>query len=148
MKNQLKKLVLTDEETLTEVVNCLAKHIPINSTGAGNPQNLFKVLVRAASKQDTIENTSKELKKSTCGNNLRYHLNKISEFKELEIQINLALKNKIPKGLQKKSLVVAIELNLISYYGKPKNSEKPYIYRSKAKDGTCSHHSLCYFIYY
>ena len=55
MKNQLEQLVLTDEETLTEVVNCLAQHIPINSTGAGDPQNLFKVLVRAASKQDTIE---------------------------------------------------------------------------------------------
>ena len=138
MKNQLEQLVLTDEETLTEVVNCLAEHIPINSTGAGDPQNLFKVLVRAATKQDTIENTSKELKKSTCGNNIRYHLNKISDFKELEIKLNSALKSKIPQGLKKKNLILAIDLNLIPYYGKPKDSEKPYIYRSKAKDGTCS----------
>ena len=138
LKNQLEKLVLTDKETLTEVVNCLAKHIPINSTGAGNPRSLFKVLVRAASKQDTIENTSKELKTATCGNNIRYHLNKISDFKELEIQLNSALKNKIPQGLKKKNLILAIDLNLIPYYGKPKDSEKPYIYRSKAKDGTCS----------
>lgn len=138
MKNQLEQLVLTDSETLTEVVNCLAQHIPINSTGAGDPQNLFKVLVRAATKQDTIENTSKELKKSTCGNNIRYHLNKISDFKELENQLNSALKSKIPKDLKKKNLILAIDLNLIPYYGKPKDSEKPYIYRSKAKDGTCS----------
>jgi putative transposase len=138
LKNQLEQLVLTDEETLSEVVNCLAQHIPINSTGAGDPQNLFKVLVRAATKQDTIENTSKELKKSTCGNNIRYHLNKISDLKELEIQLNSALKNKIPKGLKKKNLILAIDLNLIPYYGKPKDSEKPYVYRSKAKDGTCS----------
>ena len=54
LKNQLEKLVLTESETLTEVVNCLAKHISINSTGAGSPQSLFKVLVRAASKQDTV----------------------------------------------------------------------------------------------
>ncbi len=47
MKNQLKKLVLTDEETLNEVVNCLAQHIPINSTGAGEPQNLFMVLAHS-----------------------------------------------------------------------------------------------------
>ena len=138
MNNPLKKLVLTNEDTLTEVVNCLAKHIPINSTGAGDPQHLFKILVRAASKQGTIENTSKELKKATSGNNIRYHLSKISDFKQLEIQVNLALKNKIPKGLKKKNLVVAIDLNLIPYYGKPQDSEKPYIYRSKAKDGTCS----------
>ena len=138
LKNQLEKLILTDEETLTEVVNCLAKHIPINSTGAGNPQSLFKVLVRAASKQDTIENTSKELKTATCGNNIRYHLRKISDFKQVESQLNLALKSKIPQGLKKKNLVIAIDLNLIPYYGKPKSSEKPDIYRSKAKDGTCS----------
>ena len=104
MKNQLEKLVLTDEETLSEVVTCLAQHIPINSTGAGDPQNLFKVLVRAASKQDTIENTSKELKKSTCGNNIRYHLNKISDFKELEIQLNSALKSKIPCMVKKEKI--------------------------------------------
>lgn len=138
MNNQLEKLILTESETLTEVVNCLAKHITINSTGAGNPQSLFKVLVRAASKQDTIENTSKEFKKATCGNNIRYHLSKISDFHSLESQLNLALKSQIPKGLKKKSLVLAIDLNLIPYYGKPKDSEKPYIYRSKAKDGTCS----------
>ncbi len=126
-KNQLEQLVLTDEETLSEVVNCLAKHIPINSTGAGDPQNLFKVLVRAASKQDTIENTSKELKKATSGNNIRYHLSKISDFKQLENHLNLALKDQRPQGLKKKSLVLAIDLNLIPYYGKPKQSEKPYI---------------------
>ena len=138
MKNQLEKLVLTESETLTQVVNCLAKHISINSTGAGNPQSLFKVLVRAASKQDTIENTSKELKTATCGNNIRYHLGKISDFKQVENQLNLALKSQIPKGLKKNNLVIAIDLNLIPYYGKPESSEKPYIYRSKAKDGTCS----------
>ncbi len=90
-------------------MNCLTKHISINSTGAGNPQNLFKVLVRAASKQDTIENTSKELKTATCGNNIRYHLRKISDFKQVENQLNLALKSKIPKGLKKKNLVIAID---------------------------------------
>ena len=138
MDNSLEKLVLNDKETLTEVVNCLAKHIPINSQGAGDARSLFKILVRAASKQDTIENTSQELKKATCGNNIRYHLGKISDFEELENQLNLALKNKIPKGLRKKSLVFAIDLNLIPYYGKPNQLEKPYIYRSQAKDGTCS----------
>ena len=50
----------------------------------------------------------------------------------------MALKTKIPKGLKNKNLIVAIDLNLIPYYGKPNDSEKPYIYRSQAKDGTCS----------
>lgn len=107
MDNPLEKLVLNDEETLTEVVNCLAKHIPINSNGAGDAQSLFKILVRAASKQDTIENTSKELKKATCGNNIRYHLGKISDFEELENQLNLALKNKIPCMIKEKKFSIS-----------------------------------------
>ena len=102
MDNPLEKLVLTNEETLTEVVNCLAQHIPINSKGAGEAQSLFKILVRAASKQDTIENTSKELEKATCGNNIRYHLSQISDFEQLENQLNLALKNKIPCMIKEK----------------------------------------------
>ncbi len=96
MDNQLKKLALTKEETLTEVVNCLSKHISINSTGAGNPESLFQILVRAASKQDTIENTCQELNQATSGNNIRYHLGKITDFIQLEKQLNLALKSQIP----------------------------------------------------
>ena len=33
---------------------------------------------------------------------------------------------------------MAIDLNLIPYYGKPDIDEEPYIYRSQAKSGTCS----------
>ncbi len=33
---------------------------------------------------------------------------------------------------------MAIDLNLIPYYGKADDEEKPYIYRSQAKSGTCS----------
>ena len=107
MNNQPKKLALTKEETLTEVINCLSKHISINSTGAGNPESLFQVLVRAASKQDTRENTCKELNQTTSGNNIRYHLGKIADFIQLEKQLNLALKSKIPKGLKKKIFYIS-----------------------------------------
>ena len=141
LNNQLKKLALTKEETLTEVVDCLSKHISINSNEARNPESLFQVLVRAASKQDTVENTCKELNQATSGNNIRYHLGKISDFIQLEKQLNLALKTKISQGLKNKNLIVAIDLNLIPYYGKLNDSENPYIYRSQVKDGTCSFYS-------
>ena len=65
LNNQLKKLALTKEETLTEVVDCLSKHISINSNEARNPESLFQVLVRATSKQDTIENPCKKPNKVT-----------------------------------------------------------------------------------
>ncbi len=52
--------------------------------------------------------------------------------------MNSALKSRIPKGLNKKKQTLAIDLNLIPYYGKPTEKEHPYIYRSQAKNGTCS----------
>ena len=47
--------VLTDKETLEEVVDCLSQHISIETEGAFNQTDLFNILVRAASQKDTIE---------------------------------------------------------------------------------------------
>jgi Transposase DDE domain len=94
--------------------------------------------VRAASQGDTIEQTTQELKNVPSSNTIRYHLNKLEDFANLEKEINTALKCQIPKGLKKKKLSLAIDINLIPYYGKPSEAEKPYIYRSQAKQGTCS----------
>ncbi|MFB2922997.1 MULTISPECIES: hypothetical protein [Aerosakkonema] len=33
---------------------------------------------------------------------------------------------------------MAIDFNLIPYYGRPSSAELPFVYRSKAKNGTCS----------
>ena len=40
--------------------------------------------------------------------------------------------------IRKGKLKLAIDLNLIPYYGQPSEEEKPYIYRNQAKQGTCS----------
>ncbi len=45
----------------------------------------------AASSGDSIENTAKLLKNVPTANDIRYHLNKINNFEELEAQINQAL---------------------------------------------------------
>jgi putative transposase len=132
------QIALTDEETLTEAVDCLAKHIPLNAKGACNPKTLFQILLRAAATGDTIENTVKQLQGTTSSNNIRYHLAKLNDFVQLEKQINLALKNQIPPGLKKQKQSIAIDLNLIPYYGEPSKQEAPFIYRSEAKLGTCS----------
>jgi putative transposase len=136
--NKQENLVLTEQETLEQVVNCLSQNICVNSTDKFDKNSLFQVLVRAASKHDTIENSCKELKQATCGNNIRYHLKKIHDLIKLEKEINVALKQKIPLGLKNKSLNLAIDFNLIPYYGKTNEEEKPYICRSQAKNGTCS----------
>ncbi len=129
---------LTDTETLQEVISCLTEHIPIKTQGACDQQSLFKILVKAASLGDSIENTAKSFKNVTTGNDIRYHLNKVNNFEQVESQLNKALKSRGKPRLKNKQQRVPIDLNLIPYYGEPSSEELPYIYRSKAKDGTCS----------
>ncbi|MCP6759965.1 MAG: hypothetical protein NHB32_14680 [Fischerella sp. CENA71] len=69
--------------------------------------------VRAASNGDTIENTAKTLKKIPSENDIRYHLNKINDFEDLERQINQAFKSRVPRGIKNGHLKLAIDLNLI-----------------------------------
>ena len=132
------KLALNCQETLSDTIECLSENISLKTEGAFDVKSLFQILVRAASTGDTIEQTARELKEIPCSNNIRYHLNKISDYSELEAELNSALKSRIPKGIKKNQQTLAIDLNLIPYYGKPSAAENPYIYRSQAKDGTCS----------
>ena len=90
------ELVLTDSETLDEVIQCLIENFSIETQGVCDQQTLFEILVKAASSGDSIENTAKLLKNIPTANDIRYHLNKINNFEELEAQINQALKSRIP----------------------------------------------------
>jgi putative transposase len=71
---------LTDSETLVEVIDCLAENFKIETQGACDQKTLFNILVRAASAKDSIENTAKTLVSVPCGNDIRYHLDKINNF--------------------------------------------------------------------
>lgn len=132
------ELAITASETLDEVIKCLVENFSIKTQGVCDQQTLFEILIHAASSGDSIENTAKLLKNIPTANDIRYHLNKINNFEELETQINQILKSRIPLGLKKGCLKIAIDLNLICYYGKPTSEELPYIYRSEAKSGTNS----------
>jgi putative transposase len=130
--------VLTDSKTLKEVVNCLTEHIPINIQGKCSQQNIFEILIRAASQKDSIENTTKVLKNVPTSNDVRYHLEKYENLASLESDLNQALQSRLPDGIRSSRQKVAIDFNLIPYYGEPTPKEAPFIYRSQAKNGTCS----------
>lgn len=130
--------VLTDNETLEEVVNCLTEYIPIKTQGECEQENIFEILIRAATQRDSIENTSKVLKNVPTSKNIYYHLGKYSALNSLELDLNAALQSRVPDGIQKGKNKIAIDFNLIPYYGEPSPQEAPYIYRSQAKSGTCS----------
>lgn len=138
MTNNKEAILLTEDEVLHSTIQCLAEHISLDTSGACTSQDLFQLLVRAASNCDSIENTAKGFKNTPCGKTLRNHFNKMSNFPELEAQLNSALISQVLPRIRKGKLKLAIDLNLIPYYGKPSAEEQPYIYRSQAKLGTCS----------
>ncbi len=95
MTNSTENAVLTDKDTLKEVIDCLTENISIKTQGAFNQTDLFNILIGAASNTDSRENTAKKLKKSCSGKNIRYHLAKFKSFPELEIQISSRQARKI-----------------------------------------------------
>lgn len=130
--------VLTDSKTLNEVVNCLTENITIQTQGKCEQKNIFEILIRAATQKDSIENTTKVLKNVPTSNDIRYHLDKYSDLKSLEFDLNTTLQSRLPDGIREGQQKIAIDFNLIPYYGEPSPSSAPYIYRGQAKSGTCS----------
>ena len=109
--------VLTDNKTLNEVVNCLTENIPIKSQGKYEQKNIFEILIWAATQRDSIENTTKVLKNVPTSNDLRYHLEKYSDLTSLEKDLNKTLQSRLPTGIRQGRQKIAIDFNLIPYYG-------------------------------
>ena len=59
---------------------------------------------------------------------------------ELQRRVNRALQGDLPKALRRRRQPLAIDLHLVPYHGQPL-CHPSEIYRSQAKDGTCSFHA-------
>ena len=127
---------LTDETTLDSAVDCLLNHVPLAMNGSYTLRDLFEILLRSASRGDSIEHTVRSLEGAPSGNGIRYHLDKLEDMAILERQVNRALHSRIPPKIAKRRHRIAIDLHLIPYYGTPSEAEAPYVYRSQAKSGT------------
>jgi len=134
----MKTPVLTDEQTLTEVIECLLEHVSITMQGECTEETLFTVLTRAASTSESIEHTCNTLEDAPTGGDIRHHLNTCDDMPTMEQEINAALQSRLPGGLLKPAQRLAIDLNLQPYYGEPSPEDEVYISRSKAHAGTCS----------
>ena len=129
---------LTDEGVLAATLECLLAHISIDMQGCCSLQTLFEVLLRAASRVDSIEHTTRQIEGVPCGNGIRYHLDKLDDMDSLEFQVNEALHHRLSSKVLNHRHRLAIDWNLLPYYGHPTPIEAPYIYRSQAKAGTTS----------
>jgi hypothetical protein len=129
---------LSDEATLDAALDCLLEHIPLEMEGGYTPEALFELLLRTASRSDSIEHTSHSLQNVPTGNAIRYHLDKLADMGQLEQQINAALQSRLPSKIRQGKHRLAIDLHLIPYYGTANEAELPYLYRSQARAGTTS----------
>jgi putative transposase len=129
---------LTDEATLEVALDCLLEHLSLDMQGGYTLQDLFEILLRAASRSDSIEHTTQRLEGVPSGNGIRYHLDKLDNITTLEVQLNATLQSRIPPKIRKGKHRIAIDLHLIPYYGSANAVTEPYLYRSQAKAGTTS----------
>lgn len=119
--------VLTDEGVLTTTLDCLQSYVSIDMQGVCSLQTLLTVLLRAASRADSIEHTTQRLNGVPTGNGIRYHLDKLDDMDGLETQLNGALQHRLPPKVLNHRHRLAIDLHLIPYYGHPSAQEAPYI---------------------
>ena len=78
---------LTDETTLESVIDCLEENLPIEMEGRYTVRELFEILVRAASRNDSIEHTAETLEGTLSGTGIRYHLDKFDDMSCLKEQL-------------------------------------------------------------
>jgi putative transposase len=116
---------LTDEGTLDAALDCLLEHIPLEMEGGYTCQDLFEILLRAASRRDSIEHTAQRLEGVPSGNGIRYHLDKLDDMGRVEHDLNAALQSRIPPKVRRGRHCIAIDLHLIPYYGNASEAEAP-----------------------
>jgi putative transposase len=102
---------------------------------------LLKVLLIAAARVVSLFAACRSLADAPTDQTIRNALAAtLPEMVELERRLNLALVGGVPKALRRKSRMLAIDLTLIPYHGKPALDSKE-IFRSEPKSGTTHFHA-------
>ena len=102
---------------------------------------LLQILLMAASRVVSIFAVCRDLADAPCDQTIRNALvATLPQIDELERRLNRSLATKFPKALFRRSRMIAIDLTLIPYHGRPLLDKKE-IYRSQPKSGTSHFHA-------
>jgi len=102
---------------------------------------ILQILLIAASRVVSLFAACRDLADAPTDQTVRDALSAtLPDVVQLEKRLNRALCTKVPKALRRKSRVLAIDLTLIPYHGRPAHDERE-IYRSKPKSGTSHFHA-------
>ena len=139
MKKSYGTPVLDAHKTYQTALDSLKDNVPFEEKGTCDAETVFGTILRAASQKDSIENTSKTLENVPCGNTIRNSLAQYDNVDDAEKFMNSALQNALPPNIRNGKHELALDYNLLPYYGKYSSSEeKDFICRSKSTDGTSS----------
>lgn len=98
-------------------------------------ETLVDIVIGAAVRCSSIEQTCMQHKEAPSGKTVRSHLEKqFVNRHDVEVRLNRALRYNLPKQLYRKPLIVAVDLLEIGYYGTPDDPDT--LRTSKPKDGT------------
>ena len=102
---------------------------------------LLQILLIAAARVVSVFAACRSLADAPTDQTIRNALAAtLPEMVELERRLNLALVRHMPKALQRKSRILAIDLTLIPYHGEPAYDVKE-IFRGEPKSGTTHFHA-------
>ena len=102
---------------------------------------LFRILLIAAGRVVSVFAACRDLADAPCSHTVYDALSaSFPGIQELEKRLNRSLWHALPKALLRKSRILAIDLTLIPYHGKPALDIKE-IFRSKPKSGTRHFHA-------
>jgi len=103
---------------------------------------LIDMLLLAATSRSSIEQITKNSKKSPSGKTIREHTRKqLSSVQDVENRLNASLQQTLPKFLKKAYLPIAIDLFEIPYYGKVDDENQKAVRRIPRKNGTSRCHA-------
>ncbi|MCH7686033.1 MAG: transposase [Planctomycetes bacterium] len=137
-----KSYVITKEEIYRYSENWLSTALRLDYEGRKCTTSvLFRILLIAAGRVVSLFAACRDLADAPCSRTVYDALSAtLPDIRELERRLNRSLCHELPKALLRKSRILAIDLTLIPYHGKPAFDIKE-IFRSKPKSGTSHFHA-------
>jgi putative transposase len=141
MKQQ-EPVYLHDEAVYKFVKEVLEQFLPLPEEGKDyTASELYDVLLAAASQDTSIDNICQSSETGPSANTVRNRVREAYELREVERQLNEALKAKLPKKLTKRQQRVAIDYVLNPYYGKETAEKAAELRHGERRDGTTRFHA-------
>lgn len=128
--------VTDGEEVFRTIHGSLTNNIPFRERGTCTAETIFDILLRAAGRADSIENTCRTLQNVPCGNTVRKSLGQYESVRETEDAADKTLPDCVPPRIRGGKQRIAFDYNKLPYYGTPSHAEEPYVSKGKAESGT------------